>query len=137
MEFFTALLALIGVCFFLVMFFDFNAASAPLVSMGGLMLLITVFGIMDLLPVGYAMLYVLGAAGTAAVLIWKKPSFKDIAERFLRPGLVFFILAALAFYFILMDQDPDFRYWDEYSFWGIAAKTMWTNAGCILSWITA
>ncbi len=124
MEFFTGMLAIAAISIFLVYFFNINPAAAPLGAMAASVLVIVLFGVADLLSLGFGAFYLMAAGGLAAVLLIKRPSPGELCRRMLQPGFVFFLLASVAFFLLLQHINPGFRYWDEYSFWGTAAKTM-------------
>lgn len=124
MEFFICLLALLFISLALVWKLDINSAAAPAVSIAGAVLLVDIFGMFGALTAGFVVFYLLAVAALLWVAL-SKPCLKELLKKFFGPGMVFFIAAAVFFFFMLRHIGPDFRYWDEYSFWGIAAKTMW------------
>ncbi|MGD9559007.1 MAG: hypothetical protein AB7V55_00180 [Oscillospiraceae bacterium] len=96
------------------------SALAPLCAVGSVVLWFTLGGCCDLLaPAGYV--FYAAAALCAAWFIWRHAVKKMPLPR-LGFGFGFFVVAACAFILLLGLRQPMFMNWDEFSFWGTAAK---------------
>ena len=106
-----------------------HAALSPLCGLAFYSTALTFGGIVGLLRPTAAALYVLSAglgvyalvrAAKAAPL--EKTEEKSLAGRLLPPGAAVFWLLTLAFFVCFAVRQPQFGEYDEYSFWGTAAK---------------
>ena len=97
-----------------------NSASAPLLSLCSAILWFSGFGMAGMLSLGgwlfYAASFLLGGAA-----LWRRGG-KKLLSSLATPGLGLFFAGAvvLAVWFAL--RQPLFSQWDEFTFWGIAAK---------------
>lgn len=117
-----SLLILLLISLFFTMRFGLNAAAAPLLSLSVVVVALALFGIADLLFVGGVVVAAFAAFCAVYVFFIKRYALRDIAKRFLRPGVVFFVAATVAFWIVLSAKDAHFRVWDEFSFWGTSCK---------------
>lgn len=113
-----SLLALLGLCLFGTYRLRLPASLAPLAAVTFVMVYFSLAGVMGVLrPAGW-LFFALAAAALAVSI---KPVRRD-PRRLLAPGLlVFCALAVLALLYLGVRQ-PLFAEWDEFSFWGTAAK---------------
>lgn len=120
MEILLALLAVIALSVFFTSLRGVNSGLAPLLSLTSIMMLLSVGGVFGvLLPAGIAAYA--ACVGLCAFAVIKRGG-KALLKRMLSPGfLVFCVMAALLFCTLAIRQ-PIFAEWDEYSFWGSAAK---------------
>lgn len=104
-----------------------SASAAPFAAIAASVLALALFAMLGLLRVG--MVALLLAALFAPVLVFaiQKQKLKDALRAFLKPGVVFFIAACVFFGIVLSQKGAALRYWDEFSFWGTAAKVVFEN----------
>lgn len=124
LEIFITFAALLALCLFFHAKTGLASGAAPLAVLCGTMLWYSVLGSVHLLlPAGF--LWFL-AALAAAVWLWRHR--KTLAPReIFSPALVYFVLASLAVFVLFAVRRPVFNEWDEFSFWGIAAKVVKTE----------
>ena len=104
-----------------------NASLAPLVVMSGEILLLLIFGILDLLVAGVWVIYA-GALLTGFYLVVKeRQHWKEILSSLFQPGMVFFLGISIYFWWLMWKIQAGFRVWDEFSFWGTACKAVFEN----------
>lgn len=98
-----------------------SSGAAPLLVICGTILWYSLAGCFDLLiPAG--VLWCASALSAAVILVLRRREicWREIFE----PGFVFFLIAALVAILYLAVRQPIFMDWDEFSFWGIAAKVV-------------
>jgi len=100
------------------------SALMPLVTVAVTMLWFTLLGTAGLLQVAGWVWYLAGAAALVLVLVWEKRA----VLRLFSPGLIFFLAGSVFFIVLLYCTQPLLTHWDEFTFWGPAAKAT-TNAG--------
>ncbi len=116
------LLCIVFISMFFVARFKLNAAAAPLFTLCAVTLFLIFTGMAGLL--GYAVWAVYAFALFCPVYLFaiKKESVKKVAQELFKPGMVFFIAATVMFAVMFAIRQPAFRKWDEFTFWGPAAK---------------
>lgn len=120
MELFAGLASLAGLSLFFASVFRRPSALMPLVSAATAMLWFFVAGCFNLLvPAGWAW-YALCAAALVFALLREK---KNIISMF-SPGFVFFMAGSTIFILLFFITRPMLTQWDEFTFWGTAAKTV-------------
>lgn len=108
-----------------------RAASVPLCTLCGIVLVLFVFGCAGVLRAGaWAVLVCAAAAAVRLAVLGMRGGcsfFGVLRARCCTPAwyLTFGGSALLAA--LLAAQQPLFMQWDEFSFWGTAAKTVWQN----------
>lgn len=116
--------ALLALCLFLHAKTGLASGAAPLFVLCGTMVWYSVLGSVHLLlPAGF--LWFL-AALAAALWLWRHREKLDLRKVF-SPAFVYFMLASLAVFVLFAVRRPVFSEWDEFSFWGIAAKVVKTE----------
>lgn len=102
-----------------------KAAFAPLASLCFTMLYFVFFGAVNMLLVGGYLYFLLAIAIVVYFIAKKTPSafFKE----FLTPGIYFFVLSAFAMVAVFFVKQPLLTAWDDFSFWGTAAKLVSIN----------
>lgn len=124
------LLSLAGLSLFLAQLLRRSSALMPLLAVGLAVVYFTLAGCLDvLLPnvqlllwAGYAW-YALCALAFVAVLAGQKGRF----WRLCTPGFVLFVVGSLLFVLLFMATQPMLTHWDEFTFWGTAAKATSQN----------
>ncbi len=101
-----------------------DVTVTPFVTLSGIMFFLTAAGICDLLVPGVIVIYAAAAACLCCTVWADRRQLKKLLEVF-QPGYVFFIAATLFFWFVLKSRNAGFRVWDEFSFWGVAAKAVY------------
>ena len=101
-----------------------DVTVTPFVTLSGIMFFLTAAGICDLLVPGVIVIYAAAAACLCCTVWADRRQWKKLLEVF-QPGYVFFIAATLFFWFVLKSRNAGFRVWDEFSFWGVAAKAIY------------
>ncbi len=122
MDIAAILLCIVFISMFFAARFKLNAAAAPLFTLCAVTLFLIFTGMAGLL--GYAVWAVYAFALFCPVYLFaiKKESVKKVAQELFKPGMVFFIAATVMFAVMFAIRQPAFRQWDEFSFWGPAAK---------------
>ena len=110
-EILITLAALLALCLFVHVKTGLASGAAPLASVHLLLL------------AGFLWF---AAALAAAVWLWRHRKMLRWRE-ILSPAFVFFVLASLAVLVLFAARRPVFNEWDEFSFWGIAAKVVKTE----------
>lgn len=123
MAFFNGLLALLAVwvlCAFFAHRFSCNAALLPLPVLAGAVLWLWLFGLMGRLLLGGWLFY----TAVAAVALWLalKKQWPAAVKKLKQPGFLLFCGASLLFLILFACTQPMFISWDEFTFWGTAAK---------------
>lgn len=101
---------------------DIKPSAAPLVALSVIAVISVLFSLIGLLPAGVAASYILSAGAFGLAVYKNRRDFgKKIRGFFTAGNLCFF--AACAFMLVLLRQtQPKMHLWDEFSFWGTAAK---------------
>jgi len=81
-------------------------------------------GMINLLVVGVYVVYISAVLLLLYMFIYLRYKLIDVLKEFMSIGVVFFIVGVIFFYFVLRAKNAIFRDWDEFSFWGTAAKTV-------------
>lgn len=115
-----ALLAVGVLCAFFAQKLQCNAALLPLPVLGGGVLVLYLFGLCGNLLLGGWAFYTLALA--AGIWLCLKKQAKAACKRLAQPGFVLFLGASLVFLLFFAVQQPIFTQWDEFTFWGTAAK---------------
>lgn len=119
------LLSVLALCAFIKCFFDENCTFAPLSVISALMLWFTLFGYADRLFIGGVIWLCVSGAALAAVaykVIKEKAAAKEKIAAVFSPDIIIFASLCIVFAFLLESQNAMFIRWDEFSFWGSAAK---------------
>jgi hypothetical protein len=127
MDFFLSLISILFISLLLHARFKLNAASSMLVSISSITLVLCFFGMIDLLYFGTLSVYIFALLCPIYLLAVKKINPKSVISEFITPGVVFFVFFSLLLYYLLMTKNAAFRVWDEFSFWGTAAKIVKQN----------
>ena len=127
MDFFISLLAVAAISLFLTARFRWNASVAPFFALASILLFVCGCGLFGLLRAAVFAVYAFALYCLVWVFILHRDRALESLRAFLQPGPVFFLAACAFFYFALRAKQPVFTYWDEFSFWGIAAKTIFAN----------
>ena len=127
MSFYLALLAIVSISLLLNRRFSVPSAAAPLFSIALITMFLCLAGMLNLLIAGVLIVYAAAAGSLIYVFIIKRRPIKELIAGFLTPGLVFFIVGSVFFFRLLAAKNAIFRDWDEFSFWGTAAKLLFLN----------
>ncbi|MBQ9959045.1 MAG: hypothetical protein IJP01_01695 [Oscillospiraceae bacterium] len=127
MDLFVSLFALVLLCSALVCKLKLNASAAPLVCLCGIQLLLILTGICRLLVPGMVLIYALALFCGWLVWVRDRRQWKQNLAALLQPGFVFFLAATVFFCLLMHSKNAGFRSWDEFSFWGSAAKAIFEN----------
>ena len=104
--------------------FKLASAASPIFSISLITVFLCLMGMINLLVIGVYVIYILALFCLYYLFIQKKYSVLETLKEFASPGIVFFIAGVLFFFFLLRSKHAIFRDWDEFSFWGTAAKTV-------------
>ncbi|MDD3428628.1 MAG: hypothetical protein PHG02_01315, partial [Oscillospiraceae bacterium] len=123
-----ALAALCCYCLFFTKIFGVNSARTPFLVLCGTIFWLSLWGCFNLLLAGTAF-YFLGAAVAAGYVLYtakKTPPAlgAKASPSFISPGMLFFLAFSIFITLLLALQNPLFTEWDEFSFWGTAAKVV-------------
>ncbi|MEA4911242.1 MAG: hypothetical protein VB092_01335 [Oscillospiraceae bacterium] len=127
MDFFISLAAVLSISLFLTGRFKWNASTAPFFTLATVILFLCDCGLFGLLRPAVYVVYAFALYCLLDTLVLRRAALAETLRAFFQPGPVFFIGASIFFYFALRAKQPVFTYWDEFSFWGIAAKTIFEN----------
>ena len=127
MDIIVTLVVIIGLSLLLIKKFGVNAALAPFASIASTVLTLILFGVFNLMIVGIVAVYAAAAYGLWYALWLKRKELRETARMFFKPGMVFFLVCFAFFGIFLAIKSPHFLVWDEFSFWGIAAKTIFQH----------
>lgn len=107
--------------------FKLNAAAAPLVTLCSVTLFLIFAGMAGLLRYAVWVVFAFALFCPVYLFVIKKESLKKAAAELFRPGMVFFLASSAMFAVMFAIRQPAFRLWDEFSFWGPAAKITVTS----------
>ena len=127
MQFFLSFLAVLSLALLLVVRFRINAAVAPFMSVAGILLTCVLLGMINLFYPAVILVFALAVLAPVYLFAVRKEKLRDAARAFFQPGMVFFIVSFVFFFVVMTIQHPAFRFWDEFSFWGTAAKTLFEH----------
>ena len=127
MDIIITLVVIIGLSLLFIKRFSLNAAMAPFASISAAVLTLILFGVFNLMIVGVVAVYAAAAFGLWYALWCKRDELRTTAAQFFTPGMVFFLVCFAFFGIYLAIKSPHFVVWDEFSFWGIAAKTVFQH----------
>lgn len=99
-----------------------DAALFPLPIFAGAVCLILVGGVLGVMQGALWLCYLILLAGAAALGLRAGPA--RLKDALCSPGLLFFAAASLAFWLLFAVLQPMFVEWDEFTFWGMAAKLL-------------
>lgn len=124
MAFFISLAALALVALLLLRIKSLPSAAAPFCAVAAVALFLCATGMAGLFAAATPLIYALAALSALLLLRDSDKERRALLGRFATPAMAFFIAASAAFYLILSVKQPWFQQWDEFSFWGIAAKNV-------------
>lgn len=127
MDFFISLIAILAISMFLCVRFKLNSAITPFVTVAGLTIFMCLCGILNLLYVAGLAVFAFAIFSLVYVFYIKKKELGASLKAFLTPGIAFFAAACIFFFFALKAEDASFLVWDEFSFWGTAAKNVFEH----------
>lgn len=124
MAFFISMASLALIALLLLRIKSLPASAACFCAVAASALFLCALGMAGAFGAASALLYI-AAALSALLLLRDEPGERRaLLERFCTPATAFFLIASAAFYLILYIKQPWFQQWDEFSFWGIAAKNV-------------
>ncbi|MDL2252544.1 hypothetical protein LJC49_00520 [Ruminococcaceae bacterium OttesenSCG-928-I18] len=123
MDVLLGLLSLSGLSLFLARFLRRSASLTPLLAVALAMLWFTLFGCAGLLVAAGWLWYALCAAALVFVLVKEK---EKILQR-MTPGFLFFVAGGVFFVTLFAWKQPLFTEWDDFTFWGTAAKAVFEH----------
>ncbi len=101
---------------------DIKPSVTPLVSLTTIISIVTLASLVNLLRPGVVLIFILSFLLLIVVIIKQRAELFNILKNFLSIGNVCFISACVFMLIILSKTQPIMHQWDEFSFWGIAAK---------------
>lgn len=121
LEIFVTFACVCGLALFAVGKLRLPAGIAPLAVLCATMVWYTGFACADGIFLGG----VLWFAAAALAIVWCVRHRKSFAkQQIVTPSVVFFLVMSLAVLVLFAIRQPTFMEWDEFSFWGIAAKVV-------------
>ena len=124
MDLLISMLVLFTFSVFMTWKWKLNVTVTPFVSLSFIIIVLAFCGMLQMLVPGMILVYVCAVACAGYLIVKERKNWKEMAKAVLRPGLVFFFAATLFFWFTLKSKNAGFRIWDEFSFWGTAAKVV-------------
>lgn len=125
MALFAGLASIAGLSLFLARFLRRSSALMPIVSVSASILFFTAMGCAGLWLGSGSFLKVAGWAWYAiclAALVYVIAAEKQNILSLFTPGFWLFLAGSAAFIVLFLITKPQFTQWDEFSFWGTAAK---------------
>lgn len=120
METLLALLAVCALSLFFTSLPGVKSAAAPLLSLGCAMVFLALAGVLGVLLPGAVVFYLL-CFGLGAFAFFRRGGMA-LVKRLPSPGFLIFVGMALVLLVYFAARQPVFSQWDEFSFWGSAAK---------------
>lgn len=127
MSFFISLAAIVAICLFVTVRFKANSAWTPFFVVAFITLFSCYLGTLNLLVPAIYLVLAFAVFSLVYVFILKRKDLKANLLSFLSPGMVFFIASSIFFFFALQKENAAFSVWDEFSFWGTAAKNVFAH----------
>lgn len=127
MDFAVALVAVLAISLFFVTRFKLNAAVAPFFTISLIIIWMCLLGMLNLLVLSVWLILIFALFSLVWVFAIKKVPLKEVFTSFCTPGIVFFFVISIVFYITLRIKNPYFAVWDEFSFWGTAAKSVFVE----------
>jgi len=124
MDLLISMLVLFTFSVFMTWKWKLNVTVTPFVSLSFIIIVLAFCGMLQMLVPGMILVYICAVACAGYLIVKERKNWKEMAKAVLRPGLVFFFAATLFFWFTLKSKNAGFRIWDEFSFWGTAAKVV-------------
>ncbi|MCL1830041.1 MAG: hypothetical protein FWG21_01270, partial [Oscillospiraceae bacterium] len=124
MDIILPIAAIIALSLFFSKQFKLSPAASPLFAIALITVFLCLMGMINLLVAGVYVIYTAAVLGLVYVFFVKRYSFFEVMQEYLSVGVIFFIVGVVFFYFLLKSKNAIFRDWDEFSFWGVAAKTV-------------
>ncbi len=118
----AALAAILLFAFFLNGRCKVNASLTPLLSIVLIIDTVMLFAMFGMLKAGTTFAYLMAVIAAGYEIYTNKAELQVKIYDFFTPGVVLFITSSLAMLWILSATQPVFHGWDEFSFWGMAAK---------------
>lgn len=112
------LLSIAGLSLFLARVLGKSLSLMPFLAVAAGICFFTVAGCFGVLQVAGYLWYVLCAAALVAVFVLQKGHVLKL----ITPGFVLFVLGSALFMALFLLTKPMFVHWDEFTFWGTAAK---------------
>ena len=97
---------------------DVNPSTAPLVSIVTLVNISILCALSDALQAGVWAAYFMAAVAFAFAIYKNRKNVTEKIRGFLSPGMILFVVSAVAMFVCLYTTQPVVHLWDEYSFWG-------------------
>ncbi len=124
MDFAVSFLAVLAIAAFLVVRFKLNASVAPFATVAGITLFLCFLGTLNLLFPATLVVFALALLSLYYLCWVKRKGWRETIKSVFTPGFAFFIVASLIFVIAVGVKNPYFTFWDEFSFWGVAAKNV-------------
>ncbi len=124
MNVFAGLLSLAGLSLFLARALRRSSALMPVLAICVAMLYFALAGVAGVMMIAGWLWYALCLAALVAVVVLEKGKIL----RLLSPGLCYFVVGGAAFILLFHFTRPMLTQWDEFTFWGTAAKVT-ANSG--------
>ncbi len=127
MDFAVSFLAVLAIAAFLAVRFKLNASVAPFATVAGITLFLCFLGTLNLLFPATIAVFALALLSLFYLCWMRRKQWRETVKTVFTPGFVFFIAASIAFLIALGNKMPYFTFWDEFSFWGVAAKNVFVH----------
>ncbi len=123
MSVFAGIASLASLSLFLAHILRRSSSWTPLLSCAIAMCFFSLFGVLGFLTVGGYVWYILSAAAFIYTVFRTRKNF----FRLFSVGFTFFVLGSVLFLLYCIFTDPMLTHWDEFTFWGTAAKVTVQN----------
>ncbi|MEG2258812.1 MAG: hypothetical protein RSB78_01360 [Oscillospiraceae bacterium] len=127
MDFAVSFLAILAIAAFFIVRFKLNASVAPFASIALITLFLCYMGTFNLLMPAVYIIFAFAVFSLVYIFWIKRKELCSSVKAIFTPGMTFFIVASLGFLIAVGIKNPYFTFWDEFSFWGIAAKTLFEH----------
>ncbi len=123
MSVFAGIASLASFSLFLAHVLRRSSSWTPLLSCAVAMCFFSLFGVLGFLTIGGYVWYILSAAAFIYTVFRTKKDF----FRLFSVGFTFFVLGSVLFLIYCIFTNPMLTHWDEFTFWGTAAKVTVQN----------
>ena len=120
----ASLIALYGFCVVLINEIKLSAWATPITLLSSLMVWLSVMGMLNLLWLGGLLFF---AIGTGLLVYQILKTRQKVLLPLTQPAIIFFFGGSAFLMVLFAVRQPMFYQWDEFTFWGSAAKVIFDN----------
>ena len=124
MDLILPIAAILAIALFFNKHFRLVSAASPIFAISLITLFLCLAGMVNLLAAGVLVVYTAAVFLLVFLFVIKRYPVWSTLKEFFSAGVIFFLTGVIFFFFVLRSKNAIFRDWDEFSFWGTAAKTV-------------